>query len=151
MRSLSDAVRHLASMVRQRRARHRAGGGAGNKPRLSCEWLETRCLLDCSPDVHMDNPVLQAEHLAVCDLVKDDLVTNTVIRNGNWSNSATWQGGLIPGPGANVLIPEGLTATVDAVLSQTLHTVRVDGTLQFDPARNTGLLVDTIVVTSMGN
>src|SRR5262249_36941301 len=100
---------------------------------------------------HPHDPVLQAEHMDMLYLVKHADVTHMVVREGRWSEAATWQDGKIPTAGANVLVPRGKTVTVDAVLSPTLHTIRVDGKLLFAADRDTGMQVDTIVVTPSGH
>ena len=80
------------------------------------------------------------------ELVPLEEVTHTAVRTGAWSAAATWAGGIVPTAGANVLIPMGTTVTVDAVIAARLHTVRVAGTLRFDPTRRTVLQVETVVV-----
>src|SRR4029078_3115158 len=74
-----------------------------------------------------------------------------------WSDSSTWRyvgprtpPSASPGPGANVIISLGSTVIVDREFSASLHTVRDDGTLRFDPHANTSLLVDTILVEPEG-
>jgi hypothetical protein len=48
------------------------------------------------------------------------------------------------------LIPAGVTVTVDGVFAADFRTVRVDGTLAFDPAHTTSIRVDTLVVGGEG-
>src|SRR5262245_12789698 len=69
--------------------------------------------------------------MAVMNLVPDAAVTDTAVQNGAWSNPSTWQSGQLPANNANVLIPMGLSVTVDNLVAARLHTIRVDGTLQF--------------------
>src|SRR5262245_39658011 len=99
---------------------------------------------------HPDNPVLQAEHLELLDLVPDANVTHTVVRDGLWSDKGTWKDGILPTANANVLIPLGKIVTVDHVSELPLRTVRVDGKLQFAADRDTKLLVDTLVIAPEG-
>lgn len=119
------------------------------------ERLEPRRLL------HAD-AISDAEHLAVFGsldpatqivtggLVPDAAVTTRAIRGGNWSDSSTWSAG-VPGANANVLVPQGLTVTVDGMENAArLRTIRVDGTLTFDTTVNTSLWVDTIIVERSG-
>jgi hypothetical protein len=80
-------------------------------------------------------------------LVPDSAVTDTAL-GGNWSDPASWSNG-VPGAADNVLIPNGITEIVDAVV-QAVHTIRVDGELDFAPSANTGLTVDTLVVNEQG-
>jgi G8 domain len=127
--------------------------GLRRKPRrlLAVENLERRTLLSCdhSETPHADNPVLQAEHLAVMDLVPCEAATTQAIVSGEWDNAATWDHG-IPVAESNVLIPEGMSVLIDSVLDPKLRTVRIDGELSFAPNVNTALRVDTIVVTPEG-
>jgi hypothetical protein len=87
---------------------------------------------------------------AVMNLVPNSAVTDTAVQNGAWSSPSTWQSGHLPADNANVLVPAGLAVTVDTAETARLHTIRVDGTLQFATNANTSLLVDTIVVMSGG-
>src|SRR5262249_50192655 len=56
----------------------------------------------------------------------------------------------VPKAGDNVLIALGTDVTVDAINRQALHTIRVDGTLEFSTTQNSGLVVDTIIVEPEG-
>ncbi|EKD26138.1 MAG: hypothetical protein ACD_79C01348G0001, partial [uncultured bacterium] len=65
--------------------------------------------------------------------------TVTAASSGNWSNGATWPNGIIPGVGQVVVIPNGITVTVDdpAITvgdGTTTSAITVDqgGTLQID-------------------
>jgi hypothetical protein len=110
-----------------------------NRPftRLQCESLESRVLLS---NVLADQ---------VISLVPDSALTAGAIQNGNWSNPNTWRNHQVPAANANVLIPSTLTVTLDTT-TNAVHTVRVDGTLQFATNLNTNLLVDTLVVNTNG-
>ena len=99
---------------------------------------------------HAENLVLQREHLSLFELVRYDQVTHIAVRNGAWSDPATWQNGILPTSGARVLVPVGVEIRVDGMLAARVSTIRVDGTLSFDTARNTELKADTIVVSSSG-
>jgi hypothetical protein len=131
-------------------------------PARSLESLERRLLMHA-------NPVEDAEHLAVFGardavtgivtggLVPDAAVTDTNIGNGKWSDATNWTNG-VPKDGDNVLIKTGTTVTVDGMEDKdasaqrdALRTIRVDGTLRFDPNVNTRLLVDTIIVEPSGS
>lgn len=118
------------------------------KTKLNVEQLEYRLVLDALP--HPDNPVLQKEHLAVFALVPHISATHTAVSNGDWDNAATWDHG-IPTSEANVLIPQGITVTLDSVQTEVLRTIRVDGTFQFSSNVNTGILVDTMIVDPLGS
>lgn len=66
--------------------------------------------------------------------------TITATSSGNWSSSSTW-GGSTPSNDARVLIPNGVTVTVDGMISQEFKSVRIDngGTLKFATNVNTEL------------
>jgi Ca2+-binding RTX toxin-like protein len=99
---------------------------------------------------HAGTAVLQREHLSLFQLVRYDDVTHYAVRDGAWSDPATWHDGVVPVAGAHVLIPLGVKVRVDAVMPARLSTIRVDGTLSFDSTRNTELRVDTMVVFDSG-
>src|SRR4051812_39943889 len=81
------------------------------------EALETRRLLHSAPH----NPAMMDEHMAMMALVPDDAVTDAAVRSGAWSDGATWRSGKAPAAEANVLVPAGLTVTVDGVNSAALR------------------------------
>ncbi|MEM9354838.1 MAG: G8 domain-containing protein [Pseudomonadota bacterium] len=92
---------------------------------------------------HPPNPAAMA-------LVSLDQATHTVVASGNWSDPNVWQNGTHPTAGARVVIPAGMTLTVDSRIAEELKTIRIDGTLQFATDVNTELRVDTIVSSPMG-
>ena len=49
-------------------------------------------------------------------------MTHVAVASGGWSQSGTWQGGVVPDEGANVLIPEAITVT------QSLSEIRAKAT-----------------------
>ena len=87
-----------------------------------------------TPAVHPDNPAMAREHAALLALVPLADVTDTAISDGGWFDVSTWQAGAIPAAGARVLIPSGVAVTYAGQSDVPLKTVRVDGTLRFDPA-----------------
>lgn len=99
---------------------------------------------------HADDPVKQREHLTTFELVRYDEVTHTAVTNGAWSDPDTWENGVVPTRGAHVLIPMGVTVTVERRFIARLDTLRVDGLLRFATNRDTELRVDTAVVTHVG-
>ncbi|MEQ8835504.1 MAG: G8 domain-containing protein, partial [Lacipirellulaceae bacterium] len=92
---------------------------------------------------HPANPAAMA-------LVSLDQATNTVVASGNWSDPSVWQNGTLPTAGARIVIPEGMTLTVDGQIAEEFKTIRIDGTLQFATNTNTELRVDTIVSSPTG-
>jgi len=113
------------------------------RDRQSSESLHTRL-------PHVDNPVLQREHLSLFQLVRYDQITHHAVRSGKWSDPSTWSGAVVPGNCARVLIPLGVEVRVDQVITTRLTSIRVDGTLAFSPTKNTELRADTVVVAGTG-
>lgn len=99
---------------------------------------------------HQDDPVKRAEHLALFALVPREAATFVTIASGDWNNPATWRDGQIPNGAAQVLVSAGHTVTFDAVQTNAMRWVRVDGTLEFETNIDTQLLVDTLVVDGAG-
>lgn len=100
---------------------------------------------------HMDSASTEAmEHMELLDLVPRTDATHIAVRDGDWSDPNTWYNGEIPGAGAKVLIPKGVTVEYDVVSDASIQTMRVDGTLDFATLQNTKLLIDTFVVADSG-
>ena len=99
---------------------------------------------------HSDDLSKQPEHLTLNQLVRYDQVTHIALSNGNWSNSSTWQNGIVPTNDARVLVPYGVNVIVDSELPARLKSVRVDGTLSFASNSDTELLAETVAVTATG-
>ncbi|MFQ5563057.1 MAG: Ig-like domain-containing protein [Parvularculaceae bacterium] len=97
----------------------------------------------------MDDSMM-AEHQALLDLVPPDQATHTAVNNGSWFDPNTWANGEVPGEGAKVVIPEGITVDYDGASDVSILTVRVDGALDFATDIDTFLEVDTMVVTQTG-
>src|SRR5262245_60608133 len=68
--------------------------------RLKVEQLESRLMLHAGP------PPLGDEHAYFESLLPEDHASHVAVRNGNWSDRSTWQGGILPSDHAKVLIPE---------------------------------------------
>ena len=83
--------------------------------------------------------------MASMNLVPLDEVTHRAVQSGAWSDRGTWENGMIPTQGAKVLIPEAVSVQVDGLISPSMKTVRVDGTLNFATEVDTELKVDTLV------
>ncbi|MEM6954770.1 MAG: cadherin-like domain-containing protein [Myxococcota bacterium] len=79
-------------------------------------------------------------------LVDPALVTHAAVADGDWSATATWQGGVVPGDGARAHVPSGLRVHVEGTTAR-LETLRVDGTLTFATNTAAELRVDTFVST----
>ena len=103
---------------------------------------------DASP--HPDDPVRQDEHLALLALVPHEQVTHRAVNDGAWSETTTWENGVIPADGAHVLIPENMSVVIDGEFTDRLATLRVDGALRFSTVVDTRLEVDTFIVAPDG-
>ena len=77
------------------------------------------------------------------------MATHVAVRDGDWFDPATWQGGKVPGEGALVHIPKDKEVTYDGASDASLFMVRVDGTLTFMAEENpqTKMVVDTIITS----
>ena len=77
--------------------------------------------------------------------------TITASSSGNWSSTATW-GGMLPTDDARVLIPNGVTVTVDGMIPQEFKSIRIDngGKLQFATNVNTELRTEYLVSGKTG-
>lgn len=124
----------------------------------TCEHLDT---LDQIPDLeaqeqiesnmpHPTNQSLRTEHCAIFALVPTEDATHVAVASGDYLAAGTWQDGQIPGTGSRVWIPAGITVTVSGLVDEPPKTIRVGGTLAFDPRANTELHVDTVVVDPSG-
>ncbi|MEQ8934357.1 MAG: G8 domain-containing protein, partial [Amphiplicatus sp.] len=98
-----------------------------------------------------ENPALMADHHATLALVPVGEATHVAVKNGSWFDPSTWANGQVPGDGAKVLIPEGVSVLYDGESSASIFTVRVDGALDFATDKDTFLEVDTFVVTNSGH
>ena len=91
-----------------------------------------------------------AEFQAALNLVTDAQATHLVVASGVWSDATVWENGQLPGAGARIVVPGGLSVTVDSQLTPEFKTLRIDGTLRFATDVNTQLKVDTLVSTRSG-
>jgi hypothetical protein len=71
-------------------------------------------------------------------------------RSGAWSSPSTWSGGKVPAAGDAVLVGAGNVVVYAQVSDAALSCVDVEGTLRFDPHRNTRLEVGTLTVLQSG-
>lgn len=101
-------------------------------------------------DPHPEDAGKNTEHLAMLDLVQYADATHVAATDGAWSDPTTWNGGTVPGTDAIVVIPTGRTVLYDLQSDSALHSLRVDGILNFSNAVHTRMVIDTIVVTPNG-
>ncbi|MCB2097750.1 MAG: cadherin-like domain-containing protein [Parvularculaceae bacterium] len=99
---------------------------------------------------HPNDPAKQHEHMAAMNLVPVSSATHVAVNNGSWFDPNTWANGQVPGDGARVVIPQGVTVDYDGKSPASIFTVRVDGDLIFDSHTDTFMEVDTFVVTGTG-
>jgi G8 domain/Bacterial Ig domain len=83
-------------------------------------------------------------------LVPQEDATHVAVKNGSWFSTSTWQGGVIPGNNARVVISSGIDVVYDQQSNSRLFTVRVDGTLRFSTTQNSRMVVDTFIVNTSG-
>ncbi len=76
--------------------------------------------------------------------------THVARQSGSWFDPGTWQGGSVPGNGANVAIAPNLTVTYDGKSDARLASVDIDGQLKFATQTDTKMVVDTVIVSTSG-
>lgn len=82
--------------------------------------------------------------------VPPELITHTASSSGNWFDPAIWDGGQLPGDGAWVSIPAGVTVDYDDIGGARLRTVLVQGALQFSNITSSRMQVDTLIIDTAG-
>jgi hypothetical protein len=92
-----------------------------------------------------ESEAAEKEHAALMALVPESSVTHVATKSGSWFDPKTWQGGVVPSDGANVLISRGVRVTYNQQSETRLKTVRLDGILEFAHNKNTKMVVDTFV------
>jgi hypothetical protein len=78
--------------------------------------------------------------------VPHEAATFVSIASGEWSDAGIWEGGLVPGDDAQVLISADTTVTFDVIQYDAMNWVRVDGVLDWDTDDDTQMLLDTLFV-----
>ncbi|MGF1498212.1 MAG: G8 domain-containing protein [Elainellaceae cyanobacterium] len=99
---------------------------------------------------HSGNPEKHREHMALLDLLPHKDATHRAVKSGSWFDASTWADGKVPGNGAKVLIPKGVSVTYDNESDARLDVVRVDGEVAFAHNRDTQMIVDTFIVSTEG-
>ncbi|MDB6177046.1 Ig-like domain-containing protein [Paracoccus sp. Z330] len=130
------------------------GGGSGDlidPPQTPQEIAEFVEMVRNMPEHEMDgHEAGMANHMATLDLVPRQEATHIAINHGDWNDASTWHNGEIPGEGARVLIPEGISVGYSEENDSSIFTLRVDGVLHFATDQDSRLVVDTIVVSPTG-
>ncbi len=106
----------------------------------SCEHRQD---FDVPP--HQDSGQLLPEHNAFVQLADGVAISHIAARSGNWSDRSVWENGELPGDGAHVRIPAGVSLTVDGQLEARLATIRLEGELAFQTDIDTALVVETLL------
>jgi hypothetical protein len=101
--------------------------------------------------VHDSSSSMAGEHDAAMGLVGRDEATHVAIGDGDWFDPNIWSDGEVPGDGAKVLIPQGVTVDYGGVSDASLFTVRIDGTLDFATNQNSQMIFDTLVSSPTGH
>ena len=106
---------------------------------------------DDGAHAHPDDPAKAAEHMAALALATVADATHIATSSGSWFDPAIWANGVVPGDGAKVVIPSGVTVDYDGQSPASLFTVRVDGDLKFATDVDTFMEVDTLLVSPSGH
>lgn len=131
---------------------HGSGGGLIDPPVTPQEIAEFVDMVRNMPEHQMEGGGAGAQmHMAALDLVPRGDATHIAINHGDWNDPSTWHNGQVPGEGARVLIPEGISVGYSAENDASIFTVRVDGNLHFTTNQDSRLLVDTMVVSPTGH
>jgi hypothetical protein len=77
-------------------------------------------------------------------------ITHRAVTNGPWHHRATWNTATVPGDGAGVLIPAGISVGLRTQEAARLAALDIRGTLTFASTVSTRLLVETIEVRAGG-
>ncbi|NIB41490.1 hypothetical protein HBA55_17945 [Pseudomaricurvus alkylphenolicus] len=73
-----------------------------------------------------------------------------LLSSGNWTDESIWVNGALPTDGAEIIIPSGITLTVDGEIPSRLKRITIDGNLRFSTKVNTQLTVDTLISNHHG-
>jgi hypothetical protein len=117
---------------------------------LSTAGLAWEAQAQHQDDTHQFTDKQMQEHMALLRLVDPQHETHRSIRSGEWSDPSIWSNGQVPGEGARAVVAEGTDVLFNTTMTNTLMTLRVDGTLRFATVFDTELRVDTLI-TSAGS
>lgn len=112
----------------------------------SHEDFQQHCDGTHSHVAHPDDEAKQSEHSAFLSLFPqvDEAGVAVAVEDGSWFAASTWSTGSVPGDGARVLIPCGITVWYDGESDARIDRVGVMGTLHFAVDTNTKLVTDTL-------
>ncbi|MGY5354936.1 T9SS type A sorting domain-containing protein [Wenyingzhuangia sp. IMCC45467] len=86
----------------------------------------------------------------LASLVPENTATHTAVQNGSWFDVNTWNVGTVPGNGAIVVIPSGITVNYQGVSNVHIFAIRVDGNFnctQTNSNQTTTITFDTFIGT----
>ncbi len=101
--------------------------------------------------IHSSGSTVANEHMAAMNLVPRGDATHVAIGDGDWFDPNTWSGGQVPGDGAKVLIPDGVSVNYAGTSNASIFTLRIDGVLDFDTQTDSQMIFDTMVVSPSGH
>jgi hypothetical protein len=84
-----------------------------------------------------------------CDYCGGDAAIRPLPAGGLWSSPATWPNGTIPGPGAQIMIPENTTVILDTA-TPALKSLKISGILKTSPLHDTALSADWVMIDGPG-
>ena len=156
----NDWLKSLRCFANRRPTRRRSAARIQAR-RANTETLQVRTLLSsnpvmaAAPESHHAEAASTTEHVqhahpAAMALISADQATNTVVASGNWSDPSVWENATPPTDGARIVIPAGMTLTVDSVIPHEFKTIGIHGTLSFATDIDTELRVDTIISAPHG-
>lgn len=99
---------------------------------------ETTPSMPMHHDPHIGQLVLNAD------------VTKNSANSGDWSNPSTWYPTGVPADGDKVVINAGHAVNYDVSSTESIHWMRIDGTLSFKPGTATKLVIETLVASMSG-
>lgn len=99
---------------------------------------------------HHHTPSKMAEHQAALNLTAYEDATHAAITSGDWCDASIWHNKAVPGDGARVVIPHNTQVSYALQDTARLHTLRVDGELNFATNTDTRMTLDTLLVDPRG-
>jgi hypothetical protein len=88
-----------------------------------------------------------AENFAALSLAQPSHVAK---QSGSWFDPNTWQGGVVPGDNAKVVVAAGTVVTYDNKSNARLSALEIKGQLKFATQTDTKMVVDTAFVAAGG-
>ncbi|MBM7069100.1 G8 domain-containing protein [Actibacterium sp. 188UL27-1] len=120
------------------------GGSVTLKHAIASQTSDTH---GAAHDAHHGDSGLMKDHSSLLDLFPDasDPKVAVALNGGSWFDPGTWSTGKVPQDGQSVYIPKGVSVVYDDVSNNRLDKVAVDGELHFAVAKDTKMMVDTLM------